>query len=238
MNPFELKKLAEICAIVKIMLDSVDTKNQAEFYNSSPGKRLEIRLKSISWAAKLQMPVATGFMIGAGETQTHRKEILQEIVKIHTEYNNIHEVLLQNFVPVPHTPMAHVAPPTKETMLKAVEQALEILPSDIKVIVPLELNPDFADFIRAGIRDLGRIYIGNNEIFSNHKSPNITDVEATIQTLGFKPQQRFPLRLDYIKNGRYSKKLGQVFDAYRYKIKKEEQEKLKDAKLNAHENKR
>ena len=40
-------------------------------------------------------------------------------------------------------------------------------------------------------------------------------------------QQRFPLKKEFIKDQRYSSKLGQVFDSYRYKIKKEKQEKEK-----------
>ena len=35
----------------------------------------------------------------------------------------------------------------------------------------------------------------------------------------------------FVKEEKYSKKLGQVFDAYRYKIKKEQQERAKEAKV-------
>jgi hypothetical protein len=43
-------------------------------------------------------------------------------------------------------------------------------------------------------------------------------------------QKRFPIKRDFIKDDFYSKKLGQVFDAYKYKIKKQITEKLKEAK--------
>ena len=42
--------------------------------------------------------------------------------------------------------------------------------------------------------------------------------------------KRFALRKDFIFHEKYSKKLGQVFDSYKYKIKKQIQEKLKEAK--------
>ena len=43
-------------------------------------------------------------------------------------------------------------------------------------------------------------------------------------------QERFPLRRDFILAEKYSKKLGQVFEAYRYKLKKNIQEKVKETK--------
>ena len=49
--------------------------------------------------------------------------------------------------------------------------------------------------------------------------------------LNIKFQQRFPLKKSFIKNELYSKKLGQVFDLYKYKIKKESQEKQKELKV-------
>ena len=56
------------------------------------------------------------------------------------------------------------------------------------------------------------------------------DLQEIAEKLGFRLQQRFPIRLPYIKTEKYSRKLGQVFDAYRYKLKKLEQEKVKAAK--------
>jgi len=55
-------------------------------------------------------------------------------------------------------------------------------------------------------------------------------IEQLAEKYGLELQQRFPLRRDFIQQGKYSKKLGQVFDGYRYKIKKETQEKLKKEK--------
>ena len=71
------------------------------------------------------------------------------------------------------------------------------------------------------------------EIYSNYSFsfyevlPIFEEIESILDKKGFKFQQRLPIMYDYIKNGCYSKKLGQVFDSYKYKIKKYEQEKIK-----------
>lgn len=218
LNPLDLKRLSEICALTKIMLDSVDPKVASTLYAKSPGKKLDLRLKQLEWAGKLKFPTITGMIIGIGESKEHRKEALKAIADIHKQYGTIHEVLLQNLVPEPGTAFEKKAPPTKETMLQTVELALNILPSDISVTVPLENNPDIEPFLKAGIRDLGRFPGG---FYRSSGTIDLEKIEQVATQLGFKLQQRFPLKKSFIKEGLYSKKLGQVFDSYRYKIKKE-----------------
>jgi uncharacterized protein YxjI len=69
-------------------------------------------------------------------------------------------------------------------------------------------------------------------LYLNKKKIDLDAIEAFLEKKGFFLQQRFALRKDYIKNEKYSKKLGQVFDSYKYKIRKDEQERLKEAKMN------
>jgi len=231
LSPLEMKRLSEVCAAFKIMLDSVDAGDQATVYAKSPGKKIDTRLKLLDWAGKLKIPTITGVMVGTGESKSHRGKMFEAIGAIHKEHGTIHEVLIQNFVPSPRTAWKNKNAPDKSKMLEAVEQALSILPSDISVTVPLELNPNIEDFIRAGVRDLGRLYTRPNPSYPEPQTPiHMDTVYEVAEKLGFKLQQRFALKKNFIKNGFYSKKLGQVFDSYRYKIKKEGVEKVKEVR--------
>ncbi len=231
LSPVELKKMVEVCAVNKIMLDSVDAPLSNTLYAKSPGKKLELRVKSLHWAGKLNFPTATGFIVGMGETKSHRKEALQIIADVHRQYGTIHEVLIQNFVPQTGLKFQGKGITSRNDMLNTVELALDILPKDISVNVPLELNLDWIeDLIKAGVRDLGRIYDPINPMYTPTKAPGEFHLLEIAERLGFRLQQRFPLKKAFIKNGIYSKKLGQVFDAYRYKIKKESNEKTKEVR--------
>jgi FO synthase subunit 1 len=223
LSPLELKKLSEICALNRVMLDSVDNSAFSKVYSKSPGKKLELRLKLLEWSGRLKFPTITGLMVGIGESKSHRESVLKEITKIHQTYGTIHEVSIQNFIPEPGTPYSGKTPPSKADMLAVVEQVLAGLPSDITVTVPLALNTDMEDFIKVGIRDFGHVIEGKNPYYKT-KPLTYEDMEATASKAGFRLQQRFPLKKSFIKNGIYSKKLGQVFDAYRYKIKKDGQD--------------
>ncbi len=227
LTPEELIKISEVTAVIRIMLDGVDQNKWETIYKESPGKRLEIRLKSLEWAAKLQIPTSTGIIVGLGESFSFREDILKEIAKLHENNGNIIEVTLQNYQPNQKAPL-NIEPPSKEEMLKTVARAFEILPADIRINVPFECNPNIEDFIKLGIRDLGRLFEPTNKYFYSLSGNDFQQLEVKLQNLGFSLQQRFPLGLEFIKSGKYSKKLGQIFEAYRYKIKKEDQDKLKE----------
>ncbi len=224
LSPHEIKKLSEMAAMLKLNLDTVDADRHTKIYPSSPGKRFETRFKSLVWATKLGLPVATGIMVGLGETKAHRRECLKSIAELAKQTGMIAEVLIQNLVPEPGTPFASMNTPNRQDVLDAAEMALTVMPKGVRVSVPLEGNPDIADFIRLGIRDVGRIYEGQRVMFTKTGPISISTLEKELEALGFHLQQRFPLSLAFIREGKYSKKMGQVFDAYRYKIKKDDQQ--------------
>jgi 7,8-didemethyl-8-hydroxy-5-deazariboflavin synthase CofG subunit len=232
LTPVEMKKMTEICAAIKVMIDVVETGRFGKF--SEPQKRkLDLKYKTLEWAGKLKFPTVTGLLVGVGEDKAYRKDALQSIASIHKQYGTVHEVLIQNFVPDAGLSFANTSPPTKKVMLDTVGMALEILPKNVPVVIPLDMNPDIEDFIKAGVRDLGRIMQDGKGLYLNKNMVDFEDIQNRIEAMGFSLQQRFPLRKEFIKNEMYSKKLGQVFDSYKYKIKKDEQERLKEAKMNS-----
>lgn len=235
LSPPELKRLQEICALVKVMLDSTDANNYQKLHPKSPGKKMSIRLKVLEWAGKLSFPAVTGIMVGIGENKTHRKDALNEIAGVHQTYGNVHEVLIQNFVTQKGTKFEKHSSTDEKLLLETVELARNILPDDVPVTVPIEYVSNIENFIKAGVRDLGRITEGT-PLFGGGHSVDMDELEAIAEKMGFRLQQRFPLRKPFIKEGKYSKKLGQVFDTYRYRIKKETQERVKEAKLSGNGN--
>jgi FO synthase subunit 1 len=231
LSPVEMKRLSEVSAVNKIMIDSVDKTLAETLYKESPGKKLELRLKSLQWAGKLNFPTITGIMVKIGETKSHRQEMLKEIASIHKQYGHIHEVLLQNFIPEPGTPFEKKKPADMDVMLDTFKMARDILPNDVPITVNSELITDIEPFIKEGLRDLGRITLGPKGLITGQIPTDEAALKQKIESLGFQLQQRFPIRKAFIVDGKYSKKLGQVLDNYRYKVKKELQEKSKEQKV-------
>ncbi len=230
LKPNEIKSLTEVAALIKVPIDAMDDYVNEVHYSQSKSARIERRMKNLEWAGKLKFPTVTGLVVGRKDVSSNHKEWLKYIAQIHEKYGMIHEVILHNFCPVSGISGKQYDPPSEKEMLTAVELAQSILPEDIPIIVPLALNPNIKPFLKLGVRDLGSFFCEYNTLVKTYPEPNLKEIFQVLDSMGLVPQQRLPLRRDFIFEGKYSKKLGQVFDSYRYKLKKSIQEKIKETK--------
>lgn len=185
LTPDEMRKLSEVVAVFKIMIDSVDLNVQDEVYKHSPSKRFDFRMELLTWASKLKVPISTGIVVGVGETVDHRRKALEAIADLHSKYGFIHEVLIQNFVPEQGGPFADRPAVSHEKMLDTVEMALGIFGDSVHVVVPVELNPKIEDFISMGVRDLGRITSHPQPMMNQENKVELDDLEVRLKELGF-----------------------------------------------------
>lgn len=147
------RRLAPYNASMGLMLE---TTADVQAHRSSPGKSPPLRMEAMAAAGKLKIPFTTGILVGIGETALDRARSIRAIGEIHATWGHIQEVILQPFDPKEETAMAHIAPPSLETLAETVRMARFILPPEIAVQVP----PNLADplpLVEAGASDLGGI---------------------------------------------------------------------------------
>ena len=114
-------------------------------------------------------------------------------------------------------------------MLSAISFIKQQSPNLMISVNPIHMN-NVEKFIDAGVRDFGSIPVNPEILFPNITAPNIEELEKIVASKKLELLPRLPIKYDFIKQGKYSKKLGQVYDNLSYKIKKYEQEKTKDGK--------
>ena len=230
MSPTELKKLAEILAFLKILIPSTSLKYYETKYNKEYAKKYyDIRLKMLEWTGKLQVPVISGLIIGADNNDENFKATIDKVCEFQEKYKNIHSISIQSEA------LLTEGKSTKKSdnlMLKAIEY-LKKANLDVTISTPPIHMNNIEDFIDAGIRDFGSIPINPESLFPKIEKLNFDEISNIVESKGLSFKQRLPIKYNFIKEGFYSKKLGQVFDSYKYKIKKYEQEKIKDLKLNS-----
>jgi len=95
----ELARLREVTASQGLMLESVSERLMQTVHAGSPTKHPARRLETIRAAGELRIPFTSGILVGIGETSEERIASLEAIAALHSEYNHIQEVILQNFVP-------------------------------------------------------------------------------------------------------------------------------------------
>jgi 2-iminoacetate synthase ThiH len=229
LSPSEMKHVAEILAFFKILIPSTNLKYYEEKYSKDYAKKyLEIRLKMLEWSGKLNIPVISGIIIGQHNTDAQTRQTLDTLCSHQQKYNNIHSISIQS------ASLLQDGKTTKKSdtlMLKALKY-LQNSGLDFTISIPPMHTTNIEDFIKEGLKDLGSIPINPQILFPKVPPIDFEDLQQKIEKNGYKLHQRLPIKYDFIKEGLFSKKLGQVFESCKYKIKKYEQEKLKDIKLN------
>ena len=136
--------------------DRLNEKGGAHF--GSPDKVPALRIASLEAAGRARMPMTTGILIGIGETSQKRMESLIALRNVHLAHGHIQEVIVQNFCPKPGTKMAGAPETSEADFLRVVAAARIILPDEISVQAPPNLNDErLVELIGAGIDDWGGI---------------------------------------------------------------------------------
>src|SRR5439155_2468947 len=87
-------------------------------HEDAPSKNPKVRIKTLESAGELGIPMTTGLLVGIGETPEELVDSLFVIKKLHEQYGNIQEVIMQNFAPKPQTGMAQFPQPSSEYFLR------------------------------------------------------------------------------------------------------------------------
>ncbi|MFP4558694.1 MAG: 7,8-didemethyl-8-hydroxy-5-deazariboflavin synthase subunit CofG [Archaeoglobaceae archaeon] len=204
----EIKKLRPFNASLGLMLEQAV---ELDCHSKSPGKRPEVRIKTIKEAGKQSIPFTTGLLIGIGESSQDRAYGLEVINDLHLNYGHIQEVIIQNFRPKKGTEMESHSPPTISEMLEVVTEARKILCDDITVQIPPNLVEDIHPFIKAGARDIGGIS-ETDYINPEHKFPSIKEINNYTNN-EFMLKERLPIYPQYIARGWYSREISGLIDS-------------------------
>lgn len=225
LTPDELEQLYEVVALIKTPLYSdydilMDQDNIRKFDRSK-----ELKQKILSWCSKLQLPVATGFFLHNKLSIGQINDFSDIIGDYSTNFDTVHEVFINTKSRCSDIKLEE---PSNELIFKTYEILREKVPSHVPII-----------FQHAPVNVLDKL-IQNNEtdigtysdwfLYSEQGEKYWDELVLMLEKHDKRLQQRFPLRKSFIKDQKYSKKLGQVFDSFKYKIKKELIEKQKEAK--------
>lgn len=159
MSRAEMTALRSVCGSMGLMLESNSKRlmKKGMPHYACPDKSPVLRMRTLELAGDLGVPFTTGILIGIGETWQERVDTLQAIRDAHCRHGHVQEVIVQNFRAKRETAMAEWAEPTHDDMLRTLAAARLILPPDVSLQAPPNLDDRFEDYIAAGINDWGGI---------------------------------------------------------------------------------
>ncbi len=190
----DIVRLRPVAASMGIMLESASERlmQRGLPHHGSPDKHPRERLATLERFGRHAVPTTTGILIGIGETEAERIEALELLADLHRRYGHIQEVIVQNFRAKPGTRMAGHAEPDIGEIARATALARMILPEDVNLQVPPNLNPEsIAAILDAGINDWGGISpVTVDHVNPEAPWPHIGQLSGQMAALGFSLVER------------------------------------------------
>ncbi len=192
----ELKRLKPVSASMGMMLESISNhllkKGQAHY--ACPDKAPKRRLDTIEQAGRLDIAFTTGILIGIGESWQDRIDSLIAIRDCHLSYGHIQEVIIQNFRAKPGTAMADLSEPSLDDMKRTIALARLVLPVQISVQAPPNLEEEYSSYISSGINDWGGISPLTKDFVNPERAwPKVDSLERACQSLGYFLNERLTI---------------------------------------------
>ncbi|MEY4582723.1 MAG: hypothetical protein RL701_7426 [Pseudomonadota bacterium] len=207
LNAQDMQRLRTSNVSLGLMLENISPRlcQKGMPHHRAPDKRPEVRVQMIAQAGALAIPFTTGILIGIGETRRERIESLLAIRELHARYGHIQEVIVQNFAPRPDIPMHDVPDPNDLEMQHAIAMARLILPTDISLQAPPNLNAArTTQLMAAGINDFGGISpITPDYINPRHPWPHLSRLAEACAEAGFTLRPRLPIYARYLVDPRW-----------------------------------
>ena len=197
----ELAALQPYNPSMGLMLESTSEALSAKGgpHEFAPSKRPSVRLKTLELAGQLRVPFTTGILVGIGESRRDRIESLLAIADLRAQYGHVQEVIIQNFLAKPETPMEDAPDAETDEFLWTVAVARLILGPEVNLQVPPNLSgKNYQIYLNAGINDWGGVSPLTID-FVNPEAPwpALTELRNRSEGAGFELKPRLPVYPEY-----------------------------------------
>jgi len=189
----EIEMLKSVSGSMGMMLETTSRRlmRKGMAHYACPDKVPVQRLRTLERAGRARVPFTTGILIGIGETFDERVASLEAIREMHLRFGHIQEVIVQNFQAKRGIAMANQPEPTLDDMLRTLAVARMILPPDVSLQAPPNLERRYDAYLDAGINDWGGISpVTIDHINPDHAWPLVGRLRATTEDRGFVLQER------------------------------------------------
>ncbi len=197
----DLERLRRVAPSQGMMLESLSDRlhERGGPHYRCPDKTATRRLETLDVAGRLRIPFTTGILVGIGETFAERIEAINVIVRAHERYGHVQEVIVQNFVAKPDTPMRAAPAPSRESSLRTIAAARILLPPEVHLQAPPNLSEDFGALLSAGIDDWGGVSpVTPDHVNPGRAWPTLDELCSVTESHGFTLAPRLTVYPEYV----------------------------------------
>ena len=221
LNKSEMNDLKKTNVSMGLMLENSSQRllEKGMPHHDAPSKDPRARIQILKNAGELKIPMTTGILVGIGENELEIIDSLFTIKKLHEQFENIQEIILQNFEPKQDTRMKD-HPSTSQQYFKRIVAMARIILPEMNIQIPPNLSPsNYENFLDVGINDWGGISpITVDYVNPEFAWPQINTLENKCAEQSFELKARFPVYPKFIKmiNPNLKEKIERLSDNENY----------------------
>jgi len=216
LNISELKILRNVAANIYLLLECKDEKNGFTSY-----KDRKYYLQMLRDGGKLKIPFTTGIVVGLGETQEERFNIVSRVTKIYEQYGHIQEFVIQGYILNEHTRL-----PLQNFLTIKELRELYLFIREKMPDVAIQVQPNtiefWPDLIKLGADSIGGISEEIDYVVPRYNEEEMENLNLNLKKLGCKLQKELPLTIKFYQLGLYSSVIANVLSFWledkRYKF--------------------
>ncbi|MGI4896650.1 MAG: 7,8-didemethyl-8-hydroxy-5-deazariboflavin synthase CofG, partial [Janthinobacterium lividum] len=174
-----------------MMLETTATRLWSEpggVHYGSPDKDPELRMQVLRDAGRARVPFTTGILVGIGETYAERIDSILAIRDVIEEFDNVQEVIVQNFRAKDDTAMRGEDDLDHEEYLATIAVSRLLLGASVSLQAPPNLSDpgQREQLLAAGVDDWGGVSpLTPDHVNPERPWPQLDDLAATTRAAGF-----------------------------------------------------
>lgn len=199
----ELRRLAPVLPLMRLMLDTVDPALLKTVHALAPQKQPLLRSLALQDAGRMRIPVVTGIRVGIGESPESWEEAAEIANSVQARHQNVMAFHLIPFVPEKFSPMADDPPVANEVYQRAIRAVRRRLAPSISLVAEIHRRPALAvESVVAGAFDLGSIRIADNEHFDLDMLNTLESTRQLLQKINVELKCETVLRPPFVRDHR------------------------------------
>lgn len=195
----ELRKLAPVVPLMRLLLDTVDPALATTIHADAPQKSPILRTLALQDVGRAGIPLATGIRVGIGESHESWEEAAAIANKVHEKFGNIMAFHLLPFVPEKFSKMAQHPPVTNELFQQAIRAVRRRLDPGITLVAEVYHRLGLAaEAVIAGAFDFGPIRTADSDSFDLDMLNHVRSVSELLEKINVGLECSPTLRHKYV----------------------------------------
>jgi 7,8-didemethyl-8-hydroxy-5-deazariboflavin synthase CofG subunit len=211
----ELRKLAPVVPLMRLLLDSADPALNETVHVQAPQKRPLLRNLALNDVGRAGIPLATGIRVGIGESPESWEEAAAIVNEVQAKHGNVMSFHLVPFVPEKFSKMANHPPVTNEIFQQAIHTVRGRLDSSIALVAEVHHRLALAaESVVAGAFDLGPIRIADSERFDLDMLNAVNAVRDLLERINVNMECTTVLRQQFYRDHRLPARIEENIERF------------------------